>query len=331
MSSRAPASRASASAASTPVRLPVASASGSSAPSSPAPASASDAAPCSRRHRLLRCRYPPHPRHRFRRRRRTRRAARRPPPRLDDRAVGVDRHRQGHGSDPGAGVAHRPRDVVRGDVDHRRDLVLLGRDDELMGKLALHVDRIDPGVPLEGPGERVRVDIEQRRSLGDVQQPVHILLGHVLASLDLDIGRSEQRGVDRHHAADACDERERDRDGDDEPEAPLARRRRTLRRRRGRRRGTGRGGMRPRGRGGSRTRKDGRHRGRGTRRALGRDVRVGLREGAVARRRGGTTPSGVPCARAAGARAEALRAVGFGATRFGLTCLGAAPAFAATV
>ena len=45
----------------------------------------------------------------------------------------------------------------------------------------------------------------------------------------------------------------------------------------------------------------------------------------------GRRRSGVPCARAAGARAEALRAVGFGATRFGLACLGAAPAFAATV
>ena len=64
-----------------------------------------------------------------------------------------------------------------------------------MGKLTLNIHARNPRILLEALGDLVGIHIEQRRVLGQIDQLDGIVLGHMLAALDLNIGSGEQARV----------------------------------------------------------------------------------------------------------------------------------------
>lgn len=61
-----------------------------------------------------------------------------------------------------------------------------------MGELTLDIHTRDPRILLEALGDLVGIHIEQRRILGQIDQLDGIVLGHMLAAPNLNIGGSEQ-------------------------------------------------------------------------------------------------------------------------------------------
>ena len=71
-----------------------------------------------------------------------------------------------------------------------------------MGKLALDIHARNPRILLEVLGDLIGVDVKQRRALGQIDQLNGIVLGHMLAALNLNVGSGKQSRVDHYDGND---------------------------------------------------------------------------------------------------------------------------------
>ena len=65
-----------------------------------------------------------------------------------------------------------------------------------MGKLALDIHARNPRVLLEALGDLIGIHVKERRILGKIDELHGVVLGHMLAAMNLNIGGGKQTRVD---------------------------------------------------------------------------------------------------------------------------------------
>ena len=65
-----------------------------------------------------------------------------------------------------------------------------------MGKLALDIHTRDPWVLFEALGDLIGIHVKERRILGKTDKLHGVVLGHMLAAMNLNIGGGKQTRVD---------------------------------------------------------------------------------------------------------------------------------------
>ena len=114
-------------------------------------------------------------------------------------AIGIKAHGKRNRCDPGIVISDGPSHIIGRDIGNGHDLALGRRDDELMGELALYIYALHPRTLFKALDNRIAIDVEQRRVVGEVDKLLSGLLRNMLRTVDLDIrggkeARLEQNG-----------------------------------------------------------------------------------------------------------------------------------------
>ena len=136
------------------------------------------------------------------------------PRRIHHIAIGIKTHGKRNRRNPAIVIADSPSHVIGRDIGNGNDFALGGRNDELVGKLALDIHALHPRTLLKALNNCIAIDIEQRRVVGEIDELLCSLLRYVFRTVNHDIRggektRLEQNGPDdkenhNHSGGSAC-------------------------------------------------------------------------------------------------------------------------------